>query len=427
MRKVKLSVFMSVLFVAITLAGCATSNDEATGGENQVTIDVFQYKVELKDQIEEIAEKYEEENPGVHVNVQTLGGGSNYGQSLMTKFSSDDKPDIFNVAGPSEVEAYREHLADLSDTDSVAAALDGTLNGVTDGDEILGVPLNQEGYGFIYNKQVFEDAGVNPDEIVTYEDLEAAVETIDSQKESLGIEAVFAIAGAETWPMGFHLANSYLAPEFNNDIMEAYNAETVEFERGDELKRMLDLQVDYGVQPALSVSYSQQVEELFSLGKVAMIKQGNWVYNSIYEIDPELAENGIGIIPMPVEGYEQTIPVGVAMYWGVNSSSSEEEIQASKDFLDWMNTSETGKEHVMKEFKFIPAYEGYDGSLISDPISKEIYNYASEGKVMGWIFNGAPVSWPGGALPVNMQKYLAGEITWDEMISDSQDKWVELR
>ena len=79
-------------------------------------------------------------------------------------------------------------------------------------------------------------------------------------------------------------------------LLEAFNAKTIAFEKGDELKRHLDLENKYSVQPVLSLDYSQQVEQLFSLEKVAMIQQGNWVYNSVYDMDPELAENGIGIL-----------------------------------------------------------------------------------------------------------------------------------
>ena len=50
--------------------------------------------------------------------------------------------------------------------------LEGTLNTVQDGDKVLGLPFNQEGYGLIYNKAIFEEAGINPDEIVTFADLE---------------------------------------------------------------------------------------------------------------------------------------------------------------------------------------------------------------------------------------------------------------
>lgn len=41
------------------------------------------------------------------------------------------------------------------------------------------------------------------------------------------------------------------------------------------------MQNKYSVQPTVSLDYSQQVEKLFSTGKVAMIQQGNWAYNSI--------------------------------------------------------------------------------------------------------------------------------------------------
>ena len=43
--------------------------------------------------------------------------------TLKTSFSSGEEPDIFNVGGPSDVEEYREYLADVSDTDAVAALL----------------------------------------------------------------------------------------------------------------------------------------------------------------------------------------------------------------------------------------------------------------------------------------------------------------
>ena len=310
---------VSVLLISvIALVGCSSSEDEGKGkdsaSKDQVTVDIFQFKVEIKDQFEDLVKVYEKENPDVKINVKTVGGGNDYGASLKTTFSSGEEPAIFNIGGPTAVEEYREYLADVSDTEAAKIALEGTLNTVQDGDEVLGLPFNQEGYGLIYNKRIFEEAGINPDEIVTYEDLEKAVVSLDKQKEELGIDAAFALAGKEKWVIGNHLANIFFAPEFNNDTVEAYNAETIAFEKGDELQRHLDLENKYSVQPVLSLDYSQQVEQLFSLEKVAIIQQGNWVYNSIYDMDPELAEEGIGIIPVPVEGFEGSIPAGVPMY-----------------------------------------------------------------------------------------------------------------
>lgn len=412
----------------LILAGCGSTEQGSSGAaqEDQVTVDIYQFKVEFKNQFETLAEKYEEENPGVNINVETVGGGNDYSASLKTAFSSE-APDIFNMGGPSDIEDYREYLEDLSGTAAAEAALDGTLTPVSDGEEVLALPYNQEGYGLLYNKTVFEEAGINPDEILTMKDLEAAVAKIDNQKEELGLDAVFALPGTEKWVLGMHLANAYLTPEFDHDALNAFQAETVAFEKGDEMKQFLDLQNEYSVQPVMSIDYSQQVEEYFSLEKVALIQQGNWVYNTLLEMDPEFAENNVGILPIPVEGFEGKIPVGVPNYWAVNAESDDAVVEASKDFLDWMYTSETGKETVLKDFKFIPAYEGYDTSQIADPISREIYNYASEGNTIGWVFSGTPVAWNEEVLAVNMQKYLSEEITWEEVESLSRDVWEESR
>lgn len=425
---------MFVLFVAlIALVGCSSSNDEgsknnASQSGDKVTIDIFQFKVEVKDQFETLVKQYEDENPNVTINVKTVGGGNDYGASLKAAFAAGEEPDIFNIGGPSDIAEYRDNLADVSDTKSVEAALDGVLTTVQEGDEILGLPFNQEGYGLIYNKRVLDEAGVNPDEIITFNDLEKAVESIDDQKESLGIEAVFALPGKEAWVLGDHIANMFIAPEFNNNINEAFVAETIPFEKSHEFKRYIDLQNEYSVQPVLSLDYSQQVEQLFSLENVAMIQQGNWVYNSVYDMDPELAENNIDIMPVPVEGFEGKVPAGVPMYWAVNSQSDDAVVQASKDFLDWMYTSEDGKTAVLEELKFIPAYKNYDASKIADPLSKTIYEYAEKGNTIeGWVYSAAPTGWTQEVLGANIQKYLGDVISWEDAISNSREKWEEER
>ncbi|MFC7062365.1 ABC transporter substrate-binding protein [Halobacillus seohaensis] len=432
-KKFYSSVGAALLASSIALTGCSFSDDEASGssdsessGDN-VTVDVFQQKVEFRDQFEELVAIYEEENPGVNINVQTVGGGNDYEGALKSNFSSGDEPDIFNADGPTAVTEYEDYLADVSGTKAADAALDGTLSGVKRDGEILGLPFNQEGYGLLYNKKVFEDAGIDADSIKTHEDLEKAVETLDSQKEDLGIEAPFALAAKEQWVIGSHLANTFLAEEFNHDVMEAYEAESVEFTMGDQMKRFLDLQNEYSVKPTLSLDYSQQVEEHFSLGNVAMIQQGNWVYNTIEAMDPEFAENNVGILPIPVEGYEGSLPVGVPNYWVVNKESEDEVVEASKNFLDWMYTSESGKKFVTDEFKFVPAYEGYEDLEIADPISQEIYNYASNGDTIGWVFLGAPTAWTESEMAASMQEYLAGDITWEEVEEQASSAWADAR
>ena len=425
------SILAIVLIMSVFLAACSSDGEEVSGSDDskeKVVVDIFQFKVEFKDQFEALAEQYEKLNKDVEINITSVGGGEDYGAALKSKFASGNEPAIYNVGGPQDVKDWQDKLADLSDTKSAAVALDGTHDGVTADGKVLGLPYNQEGYGFLYNKEVFEKAGINPEEITTYASLVEAVETLDSKKEELGIKAVFALPGKENWVTGLHLSNTFIAPEFDGNVVTAFESSKVDFKYGDAFKNVLDLQNKYSVQPTVSLDYSQQVEELFSLGNVAIIQQGNWVYGSIASIDQEFADNNVGILPIPVEGYkEDSIPVGIPMYWGINSNKDEKVITAAKDFLDWMYTSEEGKEAVLTEFKFIPAYEGYDLSKISDPLSKAVYEYATAGKTIGWTFMGYPTGWGENELGVNIQKYISGNAKWEEVVSDSKAAWEKNR
>ncbi|MEG0285679.1 MULTISPECIES: ABC transporter substrate-binding protein [Vagococcus] len=413
-----------------SLAACGGSGDkkESAGKSDDVTIDVFQFKVEFNEQFKAAAKMYEEENPGVKINISTVGGGDDYGAALKTKFASGEEPDIFNIGGPEDLKTWEKSLADVSDTKAFGEALEGTLDGVTKGDEVLGLPYNMEGYGLLYNKEVFEKAGIDPTSIKTQADLRKAVETLDKDKEKLGLDAVFAFPAKETWITGLHGANLFLAPEFDNDVNKAYEAKELEFKYNKEFKEYIDLQQKYSVQPTTSLDYSKQMEELFSNGKVALTQQGNWVYGTIDEIDPEFAETNVGILPVPIDGVsEQKLPVGVPNYWAFNKNSSDKEQEEAKKFIDWLYTSEQGKKTVIEDFKFIPAYNGYDADKIADPLSKEVYDYSSKGNTTGWVFMGYPTDWGMNVLGAGIQKYVSDEATWDELMKEVKTSWDDSR
>ena len=47
-----------------------------------VEVDIFQFKVEVAKALEEAAKVYEEEKGNVKINIQTVGGGDDYGAAL---------------------------------------------------------------------------------------------------------------------------------------------------------------------------------------------------------------------------------------------------------------------------------------------------------------------------------------------------------
>ena len=433
----KLVTFLSLmLVVGLVITGCGSDNKQSASNssDDKTKVNIFQFKVEVKDELEAAAEKYMAENPSVEIKIQTVGGGDDYGAALRSKFASGNEPAVFNVGGPQDVADWQDKLADLSDESWVDLAYTGVLDGVTFDDKVYGMPFNQEGYGFIYNKSLFEKAGIDAESIKSYASLKAAVKKLDKQKKKLGLKAVFAFPAKETWVTGLHLSNTALANEFGN-VLKAYNAEEVDFEYGDALKKLIDLQANYAYKPdgkkgsLNAVDYSTQVEELFSLEQVAIIQQGNWAYGSIAGIDKEVAQN-TGFLPMPVVGAkEDSIPVGIPMYWTVNKNKNEEVKDAAKDFLSWLYTSEEGKKIVINDFGFIPALKGYKGEDLepNNPLAKDVLKYSNQDRTMPWVFMGYPSGWGMNVLGTNIQSYLAGDMTWDQLIKDSQKEWAKDR
>lgn len=433
MKKVK-KVLAVALVSAMAISTTLFSGCNSGSSSDEVTVNIFQFKVEAKKALEDAAKEYEKTHDGVKINIQTVGGGDDYGSALKAKFQSGEEPTIYNIGGPQDALDWQEKLEDLSGTDLYNKALDNTLGAVTLDGKVYGYPLALEGYGFIYNKEIFKKAGIDAEKIKSFADLEKAAKELDSKKDELGLDSVFVIPGKENWVTGLHTSNVAFSNEFK-DGTEAFNAKEIDFTHNKELKKLLDLQVKYGLKPdgtngsVNGVDYSTQVEKQFSLGKAAMIQQGNWVYGSISGIDEDLASN-TGILPISLDGViEGCIPVGVPMYWAVNSSKDDKEKEAAIDFLTWLYTSDEGKERIVNDFGFIAPYEGYESDELqpSDPLAKDIAKYSQEGNTMPWVFMGYPTGFGEDQLGASFQKYFAGELTWDEVVKQAKDNWKDAR
>ncbi|MBP7026368.1 MAG: carbohydrate ABC transporter substrate-binding protein [Leptotrichiaceae bacterium] len=434
---------MKKLFLTLTalffIFACSGKKEESVTAETKktdakVTVDIFQFKVEAKDALEKAAKEYMAKNPNVTISVQTVGGGSDYGAALRNQFASGKEPAIFNIGGRQDAKDWLAKLEDLSSVNVTTQAFSGTLDSVTIDGKVLAIPFNQEGYGLIVNKAVLEKAGINVDSLKSYKALEDAIKLLDSKKSELGLDAVIAYPTKETWVTGLHTSNVAIGQEFKS-VVEAFDAPELKFTYAPQLKKIIDLQVKYGYKPSgdvksmNSVDYATQVEKEFSMGKVAMIQQGNWAYGSIEGIDPELAKN-ITIIPLSLEGgKEDSIPVGVPNYWAINKDKDDNTKAAAKAFLDWLYTSPEGKKMIIEDFKFIPAYKGYEAAELQpkDPLAAAILKYSQEGKTTPWVFMGYPTGWGMDKLGANIQKYVAGEMPWDKLVEEAKTTWAEAR
>lgn len=443
MKKVIGSV-LTVVMVAGMMTGCGSaggSTDTKTSADNsasddQVVIDVFQNKNEISDALQAAIDTYEEENPSVKINLETVGG-SDYASSLKAKMLGNDPVEIFTLGGPDDIASYQDYLEPLTDQEWVSHVTAGGVDNVSVDDEVYGLPLAIEGYGLIYNKKIFEAAGIDASTLATYDAIDKAFADLQDQidegklaDEFPVLEAVEEYAAKESWIVGLHTNNVALSQEFKS-ATNAFNSKSVEYTYGDQLKDLIDLETKYTTSKddlslLNSVDYSTQVGGGLAIERVAVVQQGNWISSEVANVSEDVLDN-LGILPIPLKGVvEDSIAVGVSNYWCVNSKSSDAEKKAAKDFLNWLYQSDEGKQIVVNDLGFIPAFDNYDDVTISDSLSAEVMRYVDAGKTIPWVFSGQPSGWDS-KVAANIQNYLAGNMTWDEVIAQNIADWESMR
>ncbi|QOY38215.1 ABC transporter substrate-binding protein [Anaerobacillus isosaccharinicus] len=397
------------------------NTEEPKPNDEIITLNMFQFKVEIADQLQELINEFEAEHQNIKIKLETVGGGADYSAALKAKFAAGQRPDIFNNGGFKELELWKEHLADLSNEPWVANLLPiGAVPTTDEAGVLYGMPVNLEGYGFIYNKDLFEQAGITTPPATISELKDAA-----AKLEGAGITP-FSAGYAEWWVIGQHLLNIAFSQQ---DDPEAYIAglydgtETiVGNEKFIQFKEVLDTEIGYANANPLTTDYNSQVT-LFASGQTAMLQQGNWTENMIYEINPDI---NMAFLPIAINDdatKSDRLPVGVPNNWVINKNS--EHLDEAKLFLNWMVSSETGKRYITEEFAFIPAFDNIAPSGLG-ALGQSILEYSTADKTIPWTW----FMWPDGAnkdFAATIQEYAAKRIDYDTVLNRFQEIWNNLK
>ena len=380
--KKPISLFLSIicLLSCISLAGC--------GGDGSSEVYFLNFKPESAAAYEELAEKYEEEK-GIKVKVVTAAA-NNYEQTLKSEIAKSSAPTIFQVNGPVGYNTWKDYCLDIKDSKLYGMLSDQSL-AIRDGDGVYAVPYVVEGYGIIYNDAIMRKYFALPnkstdinsaDEIDSFDKLKAVVEDMTENLSALGIKGVFAstsLASGEDWRWQTHLLNVPLYYEFRekNDEgadlpLAVLNAKEIEYKYADNFEKLFDLYINNSVtQPTLlgSKSVADSMAE-FALGQAAMVQNGNWAWSQISGVQGNtVKEEDIKMLPLytGADGEKgQGICIGTENYLAINKNASEEQQKNSLDFLEWLFSSETGKEYVTNELGFITPFNTFSEDELPD-------------------------------------------------------------
>jgi raffinose/stachyose/melibiose transport system substrate-binding protein len=414
-------VFWLLALVLITAAmAFAGGNGEAPEEEGDINLHIFHFKVNIP--WNEMTDSYAAQHPGIVFTNEIRGGGAQWMTILKSKFAANAAPDVFVVEGPGQAAVFEEYLSDLSDQPWVPRAVPFAREGLRIDGEIKGMPINLEGYGYIYNKAYFRDAGITQVPR-TFSELRDAAEKLQAAGYT-----PFGTGYGEWWVVGLHLMNVPFAmqddPQGFLDGLMAGTETMAGNPRFEELKNIMDLNVEFGERNPLTTANNEQTT-LFSSGEVAMMQQGNWKEIVITDADPDME---VGVFPIPLNDnmeMSNRLPIGVPFYFVVNNSSPVRDQEAAKEFLNWNVSSDEGKMWITERFGYIPAYGDIEPVGLGG-ISADLLNAAAEDRAVPWMFGQFPDGMPQ-EFAANMQAYVGGQKTWDEVLEEVDAQWQRLK
>lgn len=445
MKKITALFMAAALVLLCTACGDKKTENKDMTASKDSAVYFLNFKPEIADIYKEIAEKYKEEK-GIDVKVVTAAS-NNYETTLKSEIAKDDAPTIFQINGPVGYAAWSQYCRDLKDTKLYESLTDKKL-AVQNDNGVFGIPYVVEGYGIIYNDEIMEkyfalkDKAVDissASEITTFSLLKQVAEDMTKHKTELGIDGVFAatsMSSAEQWRWTTHLLSVpiYYEMKQNGDgstIEKALNTPEIKFTYSDNFKNIFDLYInnsttEKGLLSGKSVENSMAE---FALGKCAMVQNGNWAWEQIAEVKGNVVKRDkIKYLPVyiGVDGEEkQGLCVGTENYLAINKKASEEKQKASIDFLEWLFSSETGKNYVINKLKFISPFNTFDeDEKPEDPLAREILKWTQSGKeTVEWTFNTFPSKDFKDDVGNALLEYVQGKQNWDYVKSSVVDSW----
>ncbi len=404
--------------LAITLAAAMAATAVPAMADDKVSITIFNSKMEIQSQFEEMAEKYAEDNG---INIEVYYSNDTVAAHLATKYSSGDPYTLAMVDAKDVYSLAKDHAIDMSDQEWVK----NTNYAIGIDDQINGFPMCVEARGLIYNADAIEaitGETFNPDD---YKTLDSFKELIEQLKEG-GMETPTGIM-KEDWSLGGHFLSQVSeeqpdVEEFITKLPEG-DADLINNEKFNSLMDFFEVMKENNYAKDSAIAAEREVTEMMlAEGEIAFMYGGNWDWSVINAYD--YTEN-MGMMPIPQntdDGTNEKLVGGGSKYFMIDSSdaTTDEQRQAALDFLEWLADSEEGQKFITEDCALVPAFTNNENE-VADPLGKSVKKYADEGAMID-NYNYMPddhISLCGAIF----QKYLAGQMDRAEFATEIEDYW----
>ncbi len=451
MKKKVLASIMCVAMTAGALAGCGSSSTETASTDSASTetaaeetteaaddtaaetastdasedsgeINIFISQPEYADAINTLIEEYKTVAPNVTINYETTQ--NDYPTMLKAKINSGDIPDIFSSTSGKEIDTYLEYSYDLTGQPLVDAMDPGVAEAMkspSTGTGVYGLAIKGNYFGIVYNKDIFEAAGISsfPQ---TVSELKDACDKITAAGYT-----PFTTGYAEWWVFK-HAWQSFLNSAAENAGITS--AELVsKFENGeakvadypelyDNWFDFVDLTVQYGDDKPLETDLSAE-EAALATGQVAMaVGQGAWIEADVLNINPDF-NLGFDGYPTTEDASQTKVITGSDQALRVYKDSDN--LQATLNFLNYWYTSEYGQAWFTDVAGVVPPITT---DAVSDfEVIKQGNDLAASEGVGTLAIIYSTDTWHQ-AFGQIMQSYIAGTLDKDQACAQIEEQWV---
>lgn len=306
----KLLALALALCMALSLAGCGgttstpapASTPASTGGEpastpaeeeftTPVTLKIANYALLEEGYTafwEGVKTGFEAKHPNVTIEWVTAPYGEIVNQVINMAGGGDKVDMIFGEIGwiPTLEDAgLTVPVTDVLSADYLADFYDSVLDGCKINGEVYGLPMYTSPYVLYYNKDLFTQAGLDPnappttyDEMLTMAEKLSQLKTADGNKVyGFGqTTASVAVSGSSINAMVYNFGGTVLAPDGTLSI------DNQGFKDAITMLKTLD---EKGYNP--QNSKLKDLRQLFATGQLAMYYDQSWGFNGVQSINPD--------------------------------------------------------------------------------------------------------------------------------------------
>lgn len=366
MRIEKLVTALMIALVLL-LAGC--KSDEASSDSDEVTITYWQYTFPAKvEEIDQLIEKFEEENPGIKVEAQDFPYDQ-YNDKITAAMHANKAPDILNIYYgwiPNFVKLdYIQPIPeDFMSTEEIEDYYLPMIQTSKFDDKYYTLPTAVRSLALFWNKELFEEAGLDPEQPpVTWDELvDNGIKTTirdGDRYEQAGFAWNISAQGQHVIPQVL-LRQYGIEPYSEDQLTVQWNEKP---QGVDAFKFWIDMTTDHKIGDA---DFMDTPVTSFSSGRTAMVIDGSFNI-AAYKENADF-DWGVTTLPVLEEGGLES---NFGSYWtnAITKDVSSEKLEAVQKFLEFLISEETQRDW-LENVGELPAAASLaeDEDINSDPI-----------------------------------------------------------